>query len=180
MTIDLVVAWSLRLGLALLFVMAAWHKLSDQPRFEAAVSAYDLLPKRASFLLSWVLPLLETAIAAGLLYPATQRAAAVAASAVLLVYTAAIAINLARGRRQIDCGCFASRSVTPLNGGLLARNAALIGAACALLLPVQSRALVWIDGLTLVMTLVTLSLLWTAAQRLSHTGPALRGLGGIR
>ncbi|MGB5704226.1 MAG: MauE/DoxX family redox-associated membrane protein, partial [Polyangiales bacterium] len=82
MTIDLVVAWSLRLGLALLFVMAAWHKLSDRPRFEAAVSTYELLPKRASFLLSWVLPLLETAIAAGLLYPATQGAAAVAASAV--------------------------------------------------------------------------------------------------
>lgn len=180
MTVDYVIAWSLRLGLALLFAAAAWHKISDRPRFEAAVSAYELLPTRASSVLSWVLPTAETAIAAGLLYPATQRLAAVAASGLLLVYTGAIAINLARGRRRIDCGCFSSRSETPLNDVLLARNMGLVAAACVLLLPIRARPFVWIDALTLVTTLVTLSLLWAAAQRLSQTGPALRGDGGIR
>jgi hypothetical protein len=180
MTVDVVIAWSLRLGLALLFLTAASHKLADRPRFEAAVRGYELLPTHASLFLSWLLPLVETAIAGGLLHPATRRSAAVAASALLLLYTGAIAINLARGRRRIDCGCLSSRAVTPLNAGLVARNLGLVAAACVLLLPVQTRPLVWIDGLTLVTTLLTLSLLWAAGQRLSHTGHALRGDGGIR
>lgn len=180
MTIDPAVAWSLRLGLSLLFASAAWHKLSDRPRFAAAVSAYELVPERASSWLSWILPAAETAIALGLLHPAWQRSAAVAAAGVLLAYTAAIGINLARGRRRIDCGCFLSSSATPLSGGLVARNGALIVAASTLLLPVRARTLVWVDALTLIATLVTLSLLWMAAQRLSNTGPALRGLGGTR
>jgi hypothetical protein len=180
MTVDLVIALSIRLGLALLFVAAAWHKLSDRRRFETAVRAYELLPKRASSLLSWLLPAVEAAIAIGLLYPAWQRSAAIAAAGVLLLYTGAMAVNLARGRRRIDCGCFRSRSATPLSAGLVARNLGLIAAACVLLLPVGTRALTWIDGFTSVATLVTLSLLWMAAQRLSHTGPALRGLGGAR
>jgi len=180
MTVDLVVAWSLRLALAVLFLAAAWHKLSDRRRFEATVRAYELLPAGASSLLSRLLPVLETAIAAGLLHPASRRPAAIAAAGVLLLYTCAIAVNLARGRRAIDCGCFHMRSVTPLSGALIARNVALIAAACMLLLPVRTRTLVWVDGLTLVTTLVTLSLLWAAAQRLSHTGPNLRRLGGIR
>lgn len=180
MTLDLIIAWSIRLGLSLLFVMAAWHKVSDRPRFEAAVTSYELLPERASILLSWLLPLLEAAIAGGILYPATQRAAALAASALLLVYTGAIAINLARGRRRIDCGCFSSRSAMSLNGGLIVRNIGLTAAACALFLPVRMRALAWVDGFTLVATLVTVSLLWATAQRLSQTGPALRRQEGIR
>lgn len=180
MSVDPVIAWSLRIGLAALFVTAAWHKLSDRRRFEDAVRAYELLPARAPSLLSWCLPAVETSIAAGLFYPASQRSAAIAAAAVLLLYTGAIAVNLARGRRAIDCGCFAARSVTPLSGALVARNVALIAAASVLLLPVEIRTLVWIDALTLVATLLTLSLLWAATQRLSQTGPALRRPGGIQ
>jgi hypothetical protein len=180
MSIDLVIAWALRVGLALLFVGAAWHKLSDRARFEAAIRAYALLPTRASAPASWLLPAFEGAIALALLVPAWQRPATAAAAALLSLYTAAIAINLARGRRRIDCGCFSSRSATPISGTLVARNGALIGATCLLLLPVRMRPLVWVDALTLTTALVTLLLLWGAAQRLFRTGPALRGLGGLR
>jgi uncharacterized membrane protein YphA (DoxX/SURF4 family) len=180
MTIDPVIAWSLRLGLALLFAAAAWHKVTDRRRFKATVSAYEVLPTRTSSMLSWGVPLAEGAVAIGLVYPPTVRAAAVAACSMLLLYTGAIAINLARGRREIDCGCFASRAVTPLNGALIARNAGLIAATCALLLPIRMRPLVWVDGLTLLTALTTLILLWATAQRLLQTGPALRGHGGIR
>ena len=93
---------------------------------------------------------------------------------------AAISVNLARGRREIDCGCFAASARVPLSNWLVVRNAVLIGAACLLLMPVRARTLVWIDGLTVVTTLITLSLLWAAGQRLAQTGPALRQLGGAR
>jgi len=180
MSVDLVIAWALRVGLALLFVGAAWHKLSDRARFEAAIRAYALLPTRGSAPASWILPAVEGAIALALLVPPWQRYAAGAAVALLLLYTAAIAVNLARGRRRIDCGCFSSRSATPISGTLVARNGALIAAACLLLLPVRMRPLVWVDALTLITALATLLLLWGATQRLFRTGPALRKLGGLR
>jgi uncharacterized membrane protein YphA (DoxX/SURF4 family) len=180
MTVDPVMAWSLHLGFALLFITAARHKLSDRPRFAAAVRGYALLPARVSTPLALLLPALEAAVALGLIVPAWQRPAAITAIALLLLYTGAIAISLARGRHRIDCGCFSSRGATPITGGLLGRNVALIAAASVLLLPVSARPLIWVDGLTLFMTLVASTLLWAASQRLSRTGPSVRGLGGLR
>ena len=180
MTIDPVIAWTLRLGLALLFSTAAWHKLSDRRRFEGTVRAYALLPARATRLFSWVLPAIEVAIAAALLHPQLHRGAAWAAAVLLLLYTVAIGINLARGRRDIDCGCFRTRSATPLSGALVVRNVALIATACILLIPLSARPLFWMDSLTLLAALVAMSLVWMAGQRLARTGPALRQLGGPR
>lgn len=180
MMLDPVIAWSLRLALALLFVAAARHKLSDCHRFEATVRAYALLPSAAAQLLASFLPWVEVGIAIGLVLPFFHRVAAVAAAALLSIYTLAISANIARGQREIDCGCFASSAKVPLSLGLVGRNLVLIVCACLLVLPVGTRPFVWIDGITLGMTLVTLSLLWAAGQRLARVGPALRGLGGTR
>lgn len=180
MTIDPIIAWSLRLGLALLFASAAWHKLSDLPQFEGTVRAYDLVPRLAAPILSRVLPFAELAIAVLLLHGETWGAAALAGSGLLLVYTCAIALNLVRGKRDIDCGCVTSSAKTPLSGALVVRNAVLLAACGALLLPVRARSLVWVDALTVIAALLALSLLWSSAQRLAQTGPALRSQGGFR
>ncbi|RLB44820.1 MAG: methylamine utilization protein MauE [Deltaproteobacteria bacterium] len=178
--IDPVIELSLCFALVLLFAAAAWHKVSDRMRFGAVVRAYNLLPSWLVAPATRLLPLLEASIAIGLLYPPTRRAAALAGVPLLVLYTTAISVNLARGRREIDCGCFAASARVPLSNWLVVRNAVLIGAACLLLMPVRARTLVWIDGLTVVTTLITLSLLWAAGQRLAQTGPALRQLGGAR
>ena len=180
MTLDPVIAWSVRLALALLFTAAAWHKLPDARRFEGAVRAYRLVPSEWTAALAWLLPFAEGAIALGLIYPSTYPAAAVAAGVVLSIYTLAISVNLVRGRREIDCGCFASAVTVPLSAGLVARNLGLIAASCMLLVPIRARTLVWMDAVTIVMGLATLSLLWAAGRRLTQTGPALRRLGGVR
>ena len=179
MTIDPLIAWTLRLALVLLFSVAAWHKLADRSHFEEALRGYALLPDGATRPFSWTLPRVELAIAIALLHPASHLGGLAAAS-LLLVYTGAIGINLARGRRGIDCGCFTKGSSTPLSSALVARNVALISAACALLLPVSARTLVWVDWLTSVTALLALSLLWAAGQQLAQTGPALRRYGGRR
>ena len=178
--IDPAIELSVRLGLALLFAAAAWHKVSDRVRFVAAVRAYHLLPSWLVSPVARLLPLLEATIALGLAYTPTRQAAAFAAVPLLALYTLAIAVNLARGRREIDCGCFAASARVPLSNWLIVRNAILIGAACLLIMPIRTRTLVWIDALTVVTTLITLSLLWAAGRRLAHTGPALRQLGGAR
>jgi uncharacterized membrane protein YphA (DoxX/SURF4 family) len=180
MTLDPIILWSLRVALALLFAAAAWHKLSDRARFQATLDAYALLPASMLSPASWLLPAFELAIALALLLPVSSRAAALFAAVVLLAYSAAIALNLARGRSQIDCGCFMSSKTTPLSGALLLRNSVLLVGALALLLPAEERPLVWIDALTLNAGVITLSLLSQAMQRLAHTGPALRKLGGAR
>ena len=178
--IDPVIELSLRLGLALLFAAAAWHKASDRARFGATVRAYQLLPSWLVPALTRLLPLMEATIAIGFLYAPTRRAAAFAAIPLLMLYTVAIVTNLARGRREIDCGCFASSARVPLSSWLVVRNALLVVATAVLAMPVRTRPLIWIDALTVVMTLITLCLLWGAGQRLAKTGPALRRFGGAR
>ena len=51
---------------ALLFASAAIHKLRDLAGFADAFAAYELLPAGAARL-AWLLPLLELAVAAGVL-----------------------------------------------------------------------------------------------------------------
>jgi len=178
--IDPVIELSLCFAFALLFAAAAWHKVSDRVRFGATVGAYSLLPPWLVSPVASLLPLLEACIAVGLVYPPTRRAAALAAVPLLVLYTVAISLNLARGRRQIDCGCFAASSRVPLSNWLVVRNIVVIAAACTLLLPIRARALIWVDGLTIAAALITASLLWAAGQRLSHTGPVLRRFGGAQ
>ncbi len=179
MTVDPVIAWTLRFALALLFSAAAWHKLLHRGRFEGTVRAYELVPVRATRFFSWTLPGVEIAIAIALLTPASQLGG-IAAASLLLIYNAAIGVNLARGRRNIDCGCFTHSSTAPLSGALIARNLVLIAAACVLLLPVITRPLVWVDWLTALTAVLASSLLWAAGQQLAQTGPALRRIGGPR
>lgn len=178
--IDPVIELTLRVGLAILFAAAAWHKLSDRARFAASLRAYELLPRRVLSPVAWLLPALECAIALGLLHAPSREPAALASMALLTVYTGAIAANLARGRREIDCGCFASSARVPLSSWLIARNLILIGASALVVIPVRARSLIWVDLLTVVGAVITVSLLSTAAQRLAQTGPALLRLRGQR
>jgi len=176
--IDPVIALSVALGLALLFLTAAWHKAVEHGRFGATLRAYGLLPSWLVSPASWFLPAAEAVIACGFVYPTTRQAAAFTAVPLLASYTAAIAVNLVRGRRDIDCGCFASSARVPLSSWLIVRNFALIGAACVLVVPVRTRSFLWIDVVTIVTAVISLALLWAAGQRLAHTGPTLRRFGG--
>jgi hypothetical protein len=175
---DPVVDITLRTCLALLIASAAWHKLSDRLRFAATLRAYELLPRWLVSPAASLLALLELSIAAGLLYPPSRELAALAAISLLALYTGAIATNLLRGRQQIDCGCFASSHSAPLSRLLIVRNLVLLSAAALLLMPVRSRALLWVDLCTVAAAVLTLSLLWAAAQHLAASGPALQSSKG--
>jgi uncharacterized membrane protein YphA (DoxX/SURF4 family) len=178
--IDPVISLTIRLALALLFGAAAWHKLSNRTRFIATIRAYRLLPDRLLPLAAWFFPAFELGIVIGLLYPPLTEAAVYAVVVLLSLYSFAIWQNLAPDGRQIDCGCFASSASVPLSGWLVARNIVLILGTCALVIPNRARALVWVDGLTVLAALLTLWILWTAGQHLASNGPALRRLGGAR
>jgi len=161
----------LRGGLALLLAGAAAHKLRDLHAFRVALGDYRLVPWALTGLVAPALVAGELGAAALLLSPAARPWGFAAAAALLALYSAAIAVNLLRGRSDIDCGCFGPALHVELGGGLLARNAALLAAAGAGLAPVAPRALGALDAVTIAGALAFLAFAHAAATRLLAEPP---------
>ena len=173
---DPVVVMIARLAIALLFVTAASHKLRNFGDFCDTLENYELLP---AFLLgpaAVVLIGLEVAIVVALLYPPAIAAGSTAAVGLLSCYMLAIGINLARGRRSIDCGCGGQSLRQPISEWLLLRNLALAGVAwLAGGGPVARAVTVW-DYLFGLCALLAFSLLYLATEHVLANGPRLRRL----
>jgi uncharacterized membrane protein YphA (DoxX/SURF4 family) len=135
-----------RFVLAFVFLLASVSKLVAPSDFSRAVANYQLLPFRWGRIVAAWLPRLELAIALCLLSGALLPVAAAVAMVLLLGFAAAVAINLARGRR-IECGCggfAAPRKIGPafvLRNLLLAGGAALAAASPVAALTVPSVSL---------------------------------------
>lgn len=152
----------LRASLALLFAFAALHKLRDPAGFAARVAGYALLPAWAAPICALGLAAAELVLSAGLIVPATARGAAGAAAALLVVYAVAIAINLKRGRRALDCGC--GLAPRPLGRDLVLRNGVLAALALCAALPSAPRALVWVDAWTIACATLATAALFAAVD----------------
>ena len=162
--------------LALVLLSAAAHKLRGPRDFLATLRGYRLVPDGLAPLVAVLLVGAELATGAGLLAPATQRAAAFGATALLGLYGASIAINLVRGRRDIDCGCAGPAARQPLSGWLVLRNLCLAAAGVAALLPSSSRPLEALDGFTIAAGVSVLYLLHLSSNLLLAYQPRTRAL----
>ena len=111
---------------ALLMLRAALHKAADAGRFEGVLADYGLAPDWALRPLRAVLPALELAAAAALLFAPFRVLGAALAGALLLAYAGVMATALARGRTEIDCGC--GGPALPLGWSLVGRNIVLAAA----------------------------------------------------
>ncbi|HLK13052.1 MAG TPA: MauE/DoxX family redox-associated membrane protein [Candidatus Binatia bacterium] len=175
---DPAIVLVLRGALALLFLIAAAHKARDPGRFRAVLADYRLLPARLVAPAAVALPAVEGTLAAALCAPGQRAPGLVGAAALLLLYAGAMAVNLARGRRDVDCGCMGPAAHRPIAPGLVARNVALAAAAVAGLVPTAPRPLVWVDAVTAAGGTAALAALWGAAGRLLANRPALARLRG--
>jgi hypothetical protein len=101
-----------------------------------------------------------------------------AAAALLALYSAAIVVNLARGRREIDCGCFGPAQRQPLSPALVLRNGVLIALALVCALPAGVRALVPLDALTIAALVAFAALVHGGVNGLIANAPRLRALRG--
>ncbi|MEO0998656.1 MAG: MauE/DoxX family redox-associated membrane protein [Pseudomonadota bacterium] len=157
---------ALRWVLATVFVIGVAHKLAAPADFVAALGNYELLPRALTAPVARVLIGFEAAAALALL--ADTRAGGGLAAALLVLYTLAIAVNLVRDRRNIDCGCAGPGVRRPLSGWLVARNGALIALAAMTAMPhAASRTLTALDWFTAVCAFATAGLAYTAAQQLA-------------
>ena len=137
-------------GLLLSFVLldAGRHKLQAPWRFAAVIENYRLLPPGSGRVAVWVVGSAEMLMGIGLLLPSSRTAALLLSAATLALYGMAIGINLARGRRSMDCGCGGADEKQGLSVGLLVRNGALASlAVAAAVCETLPRAVVWQDGL---------------------------------
>ncbi len=98
-----------QIALGAVFVAAALPKIADPPGFAKAIWNYQLFPawsvQPSALLLPWLELLCGLALCLGL----WTRAAAAWVGALLLAFTVALSINLARNH-PVDCGCFTTQA----------------------------------------------------------------------
>ena len=151
---------------------------------------YEVLPLGAVRLLAPALPWLEIALGLMLVCGVLPGLAVVIAGLTFLLFSAAILINLLRGR-SIECGCRGSGR--PISWGLLWEDVAC-AAACSLVAFVgqpaglvqavitgtagPGRALAILAMLSAVLGALTY-VIWQEARRASHLLPQSRTTGAV-
>jgi hypothetical protein len=164
--LDPVIGILIVASFATLFASAAIHKLRDLAGFDAVFAAYGLSPALTTLHASRIVPVLEIAVALGLLGGASRSYAVATGVVVLSVYGGAIALNLWRGRRDIACGCGGTGEEHPIAAWMVWRNAILAAVLATALRPWSARALVATDAFTIACGVCALALLYLSCERL--------------
>jgi hypothetical protein len=112
-----------RFTIAMIFALSAIHSMRDWAVYTAQVTQYKILPVRLARIASWILPPVQLAI--GIMLVITNTAC-MPGLALMALFTAAIAINVARGRTDIECGCGGATG-QKLSWALVTRNIILCG-----------------------------------------------------
>jgi hypothetical protein len=149
MSVDPSVLLAARVLGTLVFAAAVYGKLRHRAEFIGIVANYRLLPQGLVRTVAWLVIGFEAAVVLSLAFDCILVWGAALAAALLASFAAAMAINLARGRKAIDCGCFRSTLRQPLSVALVARNL-FLGAVILPLVVTVSRnmeVLQWLDGL---------------------------------
>lgn len=166
MRLDPALGALLTLALAALFASAAAHKLRHPARFRATLSVYRLLPRTLELPVAAGLMALEAVLAPALLWSQSRVPAAWAGAALLTVYALAIAVNLRRGRRHIDCGCGGAAERRPIHAALVWRNAALAALLLATTIPWGPRPWAATDAITILLGTAAAILLYRSIDAL--------------
>jgi len=120
-----------RVCVGLVFVLAAAQKAQHWRIFSGVLANYRLLPPALVAPFALVLPPAEMLVGFLLLSAQFRPLGELAAVALLGLFAMAMAINLRRGRSEIDCGCGRTFLKQNLRWLLVGRNAGL----AALLVP---------------------------------------------
>jgi len=169
MTIDPVIHTVIALSFSALFALASMNKWQNLEAFTKALRAYDLIPFRLAAPAALLIATLELATAVTLIVPYLTTLGTLLAVALLSAYAAVMALSLARGLKQIDCGCNLSQGrqgTTPIAYALVFRNLGLAVCALALLAPQTSRTLYYSDALFIAFGVFTLCVYYATLNQL--------------
>ncbi len=88
-------------------LLAGIPKLNDHDGVLRSLRGYKVLPVRLEVPLARILPVAETVVGILLVLGVAHRLAALVAAVMFASFFTGLTINLLRGRRDLDCGCFA-------------------------------------------------------------------------
>lgn len=169
--VDPLLRWLAATALALLFAGAAYGKLRDLRGFRYVLDAYELLPSSITGAVAVGLAVTELLLTIALCMPATWFISAWLAIGLLALYAGAMSVNLLRGRVEMNCGCMGANSTTGvLSPWLVLRNLCVMALGALMLLPEAPRALVWMDGFTLLCGAAALALVYRLGDQLIANG----------
>jgi len=163
--IDRLLGYWIEIGIALLFATAGIQKLRDLRRFAEVLAAYRVLPPALARPLAGLIPCLELATAVMLVGAARAHRVTLPAMALLILYALGLGINLARGRRDLDCGCTWAKD-RPIAAWMVWRNLILAALLAITWLPWSSRGLSGADLMVLAGGLTVMAILYAAIDRL--------------
>lgn len=173
LAVDPVLARVCGAAISVIFLLAAWQKLRDLEGFEAAMGNYAILPETAVPLAARLLPVVELGAASALVVEWSRGIGALSVLGLLTVVTAAVMVNLLRGRREIDCGCGGTDSHQPLSWGLVVRNCLLALTAIVGGQEGVARDLYWVDYLTVAFGTIALFGVYVCVNQLLANQPRL-------
>ncbi|MCA1846389.1 MAG: DoxX family membrane protein [Actinobacteria bacterium] len=158
-----------RMVLGVVFGLAGAAKLMDRVGGRRALVDFGIPPRFAAPG-AVLVPVAELGVAAALLARPWARLGAVGALVLLVVFSVALAVNLAAGRKT-DCHCFGRLHSSPIGSATLLRNGVLAG--LSILVMVKGPGLELADGLALaaVAVIVGLVVRMVAANH-RHVHPA--------
>jgi methylamine dehydrogenase accessory protein MauD len=116
-----------RLALAAIFAVAAFAKLANLGASRKTVERFGV-PAGLARPVGLLLPLIELAIAASLLFVGAVRWGGLAAVVLLVMFCLAIVRALVRGEAP-ECNCFGRLGSAPVGRGTLVRNGVLLAVA---------------------------------------------------
>jgi putative oxidoreductase len=119
-----IVTWLCRGVIAAVFLWAAVPKLIDPGSFAADIQNYRLVPDALVSYVALFVPVFELVLGLGLLWPRYQRGAALLATLMLVVFSAAMAQARMRGI-DLSCGCFGAAFEAKVSWVTVGRSAAL-------------------------------------------------------
>lgn len=116
----------LRLFISAILLSSAIGKIKQLRNFSNVVAEYKLLPKRIVRPFAYILPFVEGGIGLFLFVGWYTQVAAGLVILLMLIFTMAIIVNLARGRRDLDCGCSGEFHRDKIGGKVVIRDILLI------------------------------------------------------
>ena len=163
--------------LGAIFLAGALDKFKDRHLFIGVVQAYGLLPVPLVVVFAFLVASAELGIGLALWVPASWPAAQVAGIGLLAVVTAAVVINLLRGRTELSCGCGGASADQQLSWSLVARNAALASLLLSATAMPVARELSVLDYGTIALGTCVGFGLYAALNQLLANAPRLASLG---
>jgi putative oxidoreductase len=114
-----------QIAIGLLFCTSALAKIGDLQTFALQVQHFRLAPLWSTNLLAMTIPWIELMVGLSLLLGVRPRSGAWMAAAMLVAFTLAVALAMARGL-DFECGCFGTADATRVGGVKLAENLGML------------------------------------------------------